>query len=156
MEPDAFRIRPKIPSIFLPWKFSEHNYRAKLSTLTAMSILDTCVLSPVVEEYGKLLLLRMFVRKQTKVEKEKVKAKKVQENVPANVGNILLANSDTAERPVRQYVVIMTAVSLGMKVADNLRRVLLYARTDQTHKLFFAMARSFFPGGSSLALCGNE
>ena len=141
MEPDVFAIRPKIPSIFLPWRLSEHHYHPRLSTLSAMSLLDTCVLSPVAEEYGKLLLLRMFVRKQAKAQKPKTL-----ENVPSKAGNILLVNSDSAERPVRQYVVMMTAVTLGMKVADNLRRVLLYARADQRHKSFFAMARSFFPG----------
>jgi hypothetical protein len=39
----------------------------------------------------------------------------------------------------------MLAASLGLKVMDNTRRILLYAYPHQRHKSFFAVARSFFP-----------
>lgn len=46
---------------------------------------------------------------------------------------------------IRTYVIFMLAASLGLKVMDNTRRILLYAYPHQRHKSFFAVARSFFP-----------
>jgi len=46
---------------------------------------------------------------------------------------------------IRTYVIFMLAASLGLKVIDNTRRILLYTHPHQRHKSFFAVARSFFP-----------
>lgn len=46
---------------------------------------------------------------------------------------------------IRTYVIFMLAASLGLKIVDNTRRILLYSHPYQRHKSFFAVARSFFP-----------
>ena len=53
-----------------------------------------------------------------------------------------------SEHSLRSYMTIMTAVCLGIKVTDNTRRILLYTHSNQKHKMFFSIARSFFPGSS--------
>ena len=46
---------------------------------------------------------------------------------------------------VRSYIIHMAAISLGLKVADNTRRIVQYTRPHQRHKQFFSLARGFFP-----------
>jgi hypothetical protein len=41
---------------------------------------------------------------------------------------------------IRTYVIFMLAASLGLKVIDNTRRILLYTHPHQRHKSFFAVA----------------
>lgn len=46
---------------------------------------------------------------------------------------------------VHSTLVYMTAASLGLKAADNARRILMYTKPEDTSKPFFALARGFFP-----------
>lgn len=46
---------------------------------------------------------------------------------------------------VHSTLVYMTAAALGLKAADNARRILVYTRPQDTSKPFFALARGFFP-----------
>ncbi len=46
---------------------------------------------------------------------------------------------------VHSTLVYMTAAALGLKAADNARRILMYTRPEDTSKPFFALARGFFP-----------
>lgn len=50
------------------------------------------------------------------------------------------------EHSLKSYMVVMMSISIGMKVADNIRRIVLYSHANQKHRMFFAIARSFFPG----------
>jgi hypothetical protein len=57
---------------------------------------------------------------------------------------------------VRTVVVYMLALTTGLKLADNTRRILLYTAPQLKHKDFFAVARSVYPvqelGGMLAAL----
>jgi len=46
---------------------------------------------------------------------------------------------------VHSTLVYMTAAALGLKAADNARRILMYTKPEDTSKPFFALARGFFP-----------
>lgn len=61
------------------------------------------------------------------------------------VKNKIMNNIPTSTYEIRIYMITMIAISLGIKVADNLRRILLYTHKHQKHKSFFAISRSFFP-----------
>jgi hypothetical protein len=61
-EPDAFKLTPRIPAIFLPWKLSESSYFPNRKTMVLFSLLNTCLMAPIVEEGFKLIILRLCVR----------------------------------------------------------------------------------------------
>jgi hypothetical protein len=61
------------------------------------------------------------------------------------VKNKIMNNIPTSTYEIRIYMITMIVISLGIKVADNLRRILLYTHRHQKHKSFFAISRSFFP-----------
>ena len=46
---------------------------------------------------------------------------------------------------INPYVTHMLFASLGIKLADNFRRVLMYTKAHQTHKSFYALLRGIFP-----------
>ena len=46
---------------------------------------------------------------------------------------------------VRSYIIYMTAITLGLKIADNTRRIVQSSRPQQRHKEFFALVRGIFP-----------
>ena len=196
LEPRAFLLCPRVPAIYLPWKLSANFYFPSHITLVLFSVLNSCLISPIIEETCKLLCLKWFLRNdQTRIRKNngiskisKMNDKKNEiklenktdnnfdddtvttnnnngnsrdddsnsennkitniitemkaENIPGQ--NILKENRQ--EHSLRSYMTIMTAISIGIKVADNVRRILLYTHSNQKHKMFFSIARSFFPG----------
>jgi hypothetical protein len=46
---------------------------------------------------------------------------------------------------VNQYVSSMLAVSLGLKLADSIRRVCMYTKANDEQKEFYAVFRGIFP-----------
>ena len=130
----------------MPWKLSENHFFPKHVTLVLFSVLDSCFFSPIVEESFKLIILKTLLRKKMKITDLKKPAVlpigNVTENVPQALDNV----GSSEERPLKAYMVVMISVSIGMKVADNVRRIVLYSHTNQKHRMFFAIARSFFPG----------
>ena len=208
---------PKIPAIFLPWQLSNNNYFPNHVTLVIFSVLNSCLISPLVEEGFKLLFFKFLLSKtkiknKSKLENKidnKVKnkivnsnnIKKEDKNIKDNndenqnknenkdqnkiknedqnkiiiqtdeiVGSSKEKENKTGKnkiekigiekigieknysknilegRSLRSYMTVMTSVSIGIKVADNIRRILLYTNINQKHKMFFAVSRSFFPG----------
>ncbi len=53
---------------------------------------------------------------------------------------------------INRYTSHMLAASLGMKMCDSTRRVLMYTKHDDMHKSFYAFFRGFFPIHE---LCGS-
>ena len=159
-EPKVFDLCPKIPAIFLPWKLSENFYYPNHVTLVLFSILNSCLIGPVIEESVKLFFLQSIIRnkrKKSMIQKLKID-KKIEMNTltekenKKEVNDIKVPNESSleefSEHSLRSYMTIMTAVCLGIKVTDNTRRILLYTHSNQKHKMFFSIARSFFPGSS--------
>jgi hypothetical protein len=139
LEPNAFKFCPDIPAIFLPWKLSEKHYFPGHLTLVLFTVLDSCLVSPVVEEALKLIALKAMMGRRAGKETK-------------SISSADLGSADFAPRPehtLKSYAVVMTAVSLGLKVADSVRRILLYTHANQKHKMFFALARSVFPGNTT-------
>lgn len=58
LEPDVFNLAPKVPILILPWVLRENLYRPKRITLFAADFVTSCVASPIIEEYAKLLILQ--------------------------------------------------------------------------------------------------
>lgn len=135
LEPAALKLCPAIPALLLPWKLSENHYFPNHLTLVLFTVLDSCLVSPVVEETLKLMSLKAMMRKRTSRKTKEIKGDLGPVQIPP-----------VSEHSLKSYVVVMTALSLGLKVADNIRRILLYTHANQKHKMFFAVARSFFPG----------
>lgn len=136
LEPKAFKFCPGIPAIFLPWKLSENHYFPSHLTLVLFTVLDSCLVSPLIEEALKLSALKAMMKRRT--------VKKSKNISREDLG--LAQIPPVPEHTVKSYVVVMTALSLGLKVADSIRRILLYTHANQKHKMFFALARSVFPG----------
>ena len=165
-EPKVFGLCPKIPAIFLPWKLSENFYFPNHITLVLFSILNSCFVGPIVEESVKLFFFQSIIhknRKNTIIKKLKIDKEEEIKNAPTEKENIKEVNDKNnkktkiltdnclekfSEHSLRSYMTIMTAVCLGIKVTDNTRRILLYTHSNQKHKMFFSIARSFFPGSS--------
>ena len=53
---------------------------------------------------------------------------------------------------VNHYISGMLAVSLGLKLADAIRRVCMYTKADHLHKTFYSICRGLFP---IQELCGT-
>ena len=121
-------------------------------TLVLFSALDSCFFSPMIEESFKLVMLKTLLHKKMKKIRKmnKIKLKRT-----VGLPNGIIAENDSQalnsvgiseEHSVKSYMVVMISLSIGMKVADNIRRVVLYSHANQKHRMFFAIARSFFPG----------
>lgn len=83
----------------------------------------------------------------------KLDSKEIKDNKEnkENKGNKMDKIRPSEEHSLRSYMTMMTAISIGIKVADNVRRILLYTHPNQKHKMFFSIARSFFPGTHLIA-----
>lgn len=129
IEPQIFSVLcPRVPPILVPWIFHQENYFPSRVTLQLFSFVSSLLVGPVVEEFFKLRSLRGALRTVSKTSSK--------------------TNATAAEDgrlSVRSYMIYMTAITLGLKAADNTRRILLYTSPNHRHKNFFAIARGFFP-----------
>ena len=112
------------------------------------TVLDSCLFSPLVEESFKLFMLaKILPKKKNKENLKKIGSKISVGNMTENVPQEALDSVGNAkEHSLRSYMVVMICVSIGLKVADNIKRIVLYTHANQKHRMFFAIARSFFPG----------
>lgn len=143
-----FEANPEIPPIYMPWLWKEHSstYRPRLTTLLASDVLVNGLLCPVIEEAIKLLVFRVCSRRIRQVR-------------PPSLPPCLACASQALVLPpatayltpwppaclplqkarggyndpqpcVHSYIVHMVVVALGLKVADNNRRILLYTKPE--------------------------
>jgi hypothetical protein len=154
-EPNIFKLTPKVPTPILPWVLRENKYRPKRITLFAADFLSSCVASPIIEEFVKLNILQLSVRlprnfqwytKTLASNKNKKKGKRrIVEAAPKSPGGHDVTN-------INSYVTHMLAVSIGMKLCDNSRRILMYTKPGNANKSFYALLRGLFP---IQELCGT-
>ena len=153
-EPEMFSLTPEVPLLMLPWTLRENQYRPRRITLFAADFLTSCVASTLVEEWMKLKVLEWSVRlpknfnavkrKQIpsqnarKRRRKKPKTKLVLEPVMRRPGEHPVTN-------INSYVAHMLASSLGLKLADSVRRALMYTKSSDAHKGFYALMRGIFP-----------
>ena len=57
-ERPIFGLSPKVPLWVVPWVLREYHYRPKRITLFVADFVTSCVACPLLEEWGKLLLLQ--------------------------------------------------------------------------------------------------
>lgn len=145
LEKGIFGLSPRIPIFILPWVLRENGYRPKRITLFAADFLTSCVASPVVEEFFKLKILqwsatlpRNFDWRNGKSSQRGKSTELVAEQVPRRPGEVDVVNAN-------QYVTHMLAASLGLKLSDSIRRILLYTKPHQESKSFFSFCRGVFP-----------
>jgi len=154
LEPDIFSLTPRVPVPVLPWVLRDHGYRPKRITLFAADFGTSCVACPVIEEYLKLKLLQWTVKlpknfqwvTRISTKKNRKRRRKVAEVIPRQS----FADRDVVN--ANKYVTQMLAVSLGLKLCDTGRRILLYTKPNQPNKSFYAICRGIFP---IQELCGT-
>ena len=150
LEPDVFALSPRVPVPILPWVLRENKYRPKRITLFAADFFASCVASPIIEEYVKLLVLKWTVqlpRNFNWVTKKNRKGKKrsLAEAVVRRPGEMEVVNANP-------YVTHMLAASVGLKLCDATRRILMYTKAQHADKSFYAFCRGAFP---IQELCGT-
>mmetsp|Transcript_2853 Transcript_2853/g.3986 ORF Transcript_2853/g.3986 Transcript_2853/m.3986 type:complete len:458 (+) Transcript_2853:82-1455(+) len=126
MEPDAFALCPDVPSIYLPWVLKENGYNVKPLTSFVSDFFVFCLFAPIVEEVIKVFIART----SKKIPKIKRNSKRNVEIVPSHV---------------HSYVELIIAAAVGLKVADNGRRILMYNKSFHSQKFLFALLRGFYP-----------
>ena len=153
LERDIFTLTPRAPALVLPWVLRDVKYRPKRITLFAADFCTSCVASPIIEEYVKLLILQWTVNlprnfrsvTKTKNIKGKKRSRRVVEAIVRLPGEPEVVNANP-------YVTHMLAASLGIKLCDAARRILMYTKPHHADKSFYAFFRGFFP---IQELCGT-
>jgi len=155
-EPSIFALTPTVPLIILPFTVREHNYRPKRITLFVADFVATCVAAPIIEEYVKLKVVQLSTqlprnfRRVKKIDtrkkhKKKKRGKKHKQKYKHVMEPIELAPGEEPVTNINKYASHMLAASLGMKMCDTTRRVLMYTKQGDEHKHFYALFRGFFP-----------
>jgi hypothetical protein len=127
--------------IVLSWNMLRMGYLPQRITLFLFSLVNGCIVGPAVEEIAKLKMMRsMIALRSTKDPQDK--------GLPDGKDDSKM----TCPVSVRAHIIHMLAVSLGLRMADNIRRILLYTSPKDKYKTFFAICRSVFPVQE---LCGT-
>eukprot|EP00557_Chaetoceros_sp_GSL56_P000243 CAMPEP_0176501246 /NCGR_PEP_ID=MMETSP0200_2-20121128/14053_1 /TAXON_ID=947934 /ORGANISM="Chaetoceros sp., Strain GSL56" /LENGTH=1004 /DNA_ID=CAMNT_0017900109 /DNA_START=140 /DNA_END=3154 /DNA_ORIENTATION=+ len=150
-EPAIFELTPQVPLIILPWTLREQSYRPKRITLFAADFAATCIASPIIEEYVKLKIVEFTTklpsnyrwRKLPKHEahgnkKKKRRRKQFLEEIVRQPGDAAVTN-------LNSYMSHMYAASVGIKLCETTRRILLYTKQGDAYKSFYAFFRGFYP-----------
>ena len=154
-EPAIFKLTPRVPTIVLPWVLRENKYRPKSITLFAADFASRCVAAPIIEEYIKLKLVQLGGRlpcnyRKVKRNKEKGNVKKsgkmkkkkrkryTLEKIERVIGEGEVTN-------VNVFITQMIAASVGLKLCDSVRRILMYTKRTDASKSFYSFARGVFP-----------
>jgi len=105
-EPEMVKkVCPEIPLIYLPWLWKKLELRPKFATLFFSDLIVNCGVAPLIEEGVKFLIFRWCSIRQ-------------------GWGR----DRRDLRRTVHSYLVYMVGVSMGLKLADNTRRILLYTK----------------------------
>lgn len=97
-----FEMLQDIPVIYIPWVWKDEGYRPRMLALFLSEFLLSCIAAPVVEESVKLILFKSC--------------------------NYNIQKKDYQRKSLHSFLVYLTAISLGVKTADNARRILLYTK----------------------------
>lgn len=149
-EPAIFSLTPEVPSVILPWVLREKQYKPKRITLFAADFAASCVASPIIEEYLKLKMIQWTCKlprnfkHSKKVQKSKSKKNKKLEPVRSM--------DDPQVTNINCYITQMLAASLGLKLFDVTRRILMYTKESNDDKQIYAVLRGTFP---IQELCGT-
>lgn len=164
-EPQAFDLVPQVPLPLLPWTLRENKYRPKRITIFAADFLTSCVASAIIEEYVKLKVMQWtgvtlpknFVIGNNANLTSSAAGKKGYTRIKKKRMMVPVCDTVPKEQQQQQqqhpqdvtsispYVSHMAASSLGLKLADSIRRALMYTKPVDSHKVFYALCRGIFP-----------
>ena len=114
-------LSPSVPLTALPWALRDHGLRPGPLTAFVGELAVDCLGGPLVEEGVKLLVV-------------------LRSGALPPPGSALARHTS-----VHNYLGYLLAAGMGLKMADNMRRVCLYTRPENHQKTFFAFARGVFP-----------
>ncbi|CAN0130215.1 unnamed protein product, partial [Phaeothamnion confervicola] len=135
------RLDCVIAAPFFPCR--EHGYVVSPVTAFVADFAVCCLGAPVVEEVLKVHLAR---RLHALPKRTAAAAAAPATAAGAMAGGAMMAGAGGVEPThVHTYLVYVMAAALGLKAADNARRVFMYTRPDHAHKFLFATLRGFFP-----------
>ncbi|EJK63190.1 hypothetical protein THAOC_16170 [Thalassiosira oceanica] len=139
-EPAIFNLTPEVPSIILPWVLREKQYKPKRITLFAADFAASCIASPVIEEIIKLKVVQWTCRLPRNFKTgNSSKGKGRKKRVPVRgIDSPQVTN-------INCYMVQMLAASLGLKLFDVTRRILMYTKDNDRFKKTYAVYRGVFP-----------
>ncbi|CAM9198651.1 unnamed protein product [Chrysoparadoxa australica] len=125
MERAAYDLCPAVPAIYLPWVLRDHGYRPSPISSFVSDFAVYCLGAPFIEEYMKVWIVRRLGALQQR----------------PKGGNVAMRKPTH----VHTYLMYVVGASLGLKAADNARRVFMYTHASHDNKFIFAAARGFFP-----------
>ncbi len=158
-EPSIFSLTPTVPLIVLPWTLRDHKYRPKRITLFVADFTTTCIAAPIIEEFIKLKVMQLSTklprnfqyRRLGKIELNKKKRRKKKTNKYI-IEKIPRGPNENEVTSINSYVAHMLAASLGIKLADSIKRTMMYTKKDDVNKKFYSVMRGFYPVQE---LCGT-
>jgi len=147
-EPEIFKLTPTVPIIILPWVLRENDYRPKRISLFAADFVTSCVAAPIVEEYMKMRVVQWSVRlprnfQRVKNQKGKKNSKKKKKKYKHEA--IIRPPGESEVTNINTYVTHMMAASVGLKICESVRRILVYTKKGHTNKGLHAICRGIFP-----------
>jgi len=166
-EPRIFDMTPQVPLIVVPWVLREQRMLVKPITLIVQDIVTSAAVCPLLEEWMKLMIFqwvmprgknfRWVKKKTTSSRTKKAKRKCVAEALEGTDAPPGSPTTPFFQTPgnvinVNHYVSGMLAVSLGLKLADTIRRICMYTKASDANKGFYAFCRGIFP---MQELCGT-
>lgn len=136
LEPQVFKLCEHVPSIFLPWRLALYDYYPSGLTLSTFLSISNIVAAPLIEEVFKARVLSgAIARIRRKGERGRKRAAAAAAGGSKLVSGRGPVDGDGQPITLRTYLIFMLAGAVGLKVADNIRRVLLYAQPLQRHKV---------------------
>lgn len=144
-EPGVFSLTPKVPLPLLPWVLRENGYRPKRISLFAADFGTSCIAAPIMEEYMKLKIVLWTAKLPKNFNWIRHQGKERSEPVPRE-------NGEHDAVSANQHVSHLLAASIGIKLSDATRRVLMYTKASDANKYFYAVCRGLFP---IQELCGT-
>lgn len=143
-EPAIFSLTPAVPSVILPWVLREKQYKPKRITLFAADFGASCIASPIIEEYLKLKVVQ-WTCKLPRNFKHKKKVQKGKRRRNQNALQPVRSIDAQQVTNINCYVTQMLAASLGLKLFDITRRILMYTKENDDNKRIYAVLRGTFP-----------
>ena len=158
-EPSIFSLTPTVPLIVLPWTLRDHKYRPKRITLFAADFTTTCIAAPIIEEYVKLKVMQLSTQLPRnfcyrKLGKSELNKKKRRKRKRKNyvIEEVTHRPNQEQVTSINSYVSHMIAASIGIKLADSVKRTMMYTKKGDSNKKFYALMRGFYPVHE---LCGT-
>ena len=152
-EPSIFSLTPQVPILILPWTVREFKYRPKRITLFLADVITSCVATPLIEEGMKLILLLSCVNLPKNFQWRRIIAssnKKGGKSKRKWICETLSKDSPHSSTSpnitnINSYISHMLMISLGLKLSDSTRRILMYTKSSDQHKAFYSFCRGIFP-----------